>query len=348
MELAASRRAFIERIPKAELHCHLEGVIDPATALDLAAKNDVDLPFDSVVAAREFLDVGSLEAFLHAAGAFAKTLQTPADVERVTVELGADAARQTVPYREVFVGYTPHERRGLSWDALVDGIAAGRAQAKAEYGVELRFIPCVTRTVEPAVGVELVERAHTAAEEIGLVGIGLAGPEQGYPAHRQAAAFERAAELGLNRVAHAGEDAGPGSVWDALLALDVDRIDHGVRAAEDDILVDYLANTGIPLTTCPVSNVELNVYPDLSAHPVVALHEEGVVVTVNSDDPPLFGADLTENYVRVAEVFDLSAADLLTLARNSFEAAFCDAAQTRAYLEDLETEADRLRAALEL
>lgn len=342
------RRAFAAGIPKADLHCHLEGVIEPATAIELAEKNDVALPFDTVGAARDFLDVGSLETFLEAASEIAKTMQTAADVERVTVELGADSARQTVPYREVFVGYTPHERRGLDWEAIVEGVTAGRERAMAEYGVDLRFIPCVTRTAAPDVGVELVERAHAAREEIGTVGIGLAGAERGNPAHRHAAAFERASELGLNRVAHAGEAAGPGSVWDALVSLDVDRIDHGVRAAEDDILIDYLTTAEIPLTTCPISNVELNVYPQLSAHPVVDLYEDGVVVTVNSDDPALFGADLTENYVRVAEVFDLAPEDILALARNSFEVAFCGPSRTSASLRELEDEAERLRADLGL
>jgi adenosine deaminase len=344
----AAHERVVEALPKAETHIHLEGSIRPETVFDLAAKNDVELPADSVPELLALYDFESLDDFIDKFSFIPRILRTAEDVERVTAELGADSARQNVPYREVAYGYAGYEELGVDWETVEAGIAAGRERAMEEHGVDLRFIPSIDRTADPETGVSVVERAADLGEDAGIVGVGLASKEQGYPAHDHARAFRRADELGLDLVAHAGEDAGPGSVWDALLALDVDRIDHGVRAAEDEILVEYLAEQGVPLATCPVSNVELNVYDELPDHPVVDLHERGVFVTINSDDPPMFHADLTDNYVRVAETFDLAFDDLVALAKNSFEATFLDDDRTAAYLDRVDETAERLRTDLDV
>jgi len=342
-EVVAHER-IVEQLPKAETHIHLEGSIRPETVFDLAAKNDVTLPADSVEELVASYDFESLDDFIDKFAFIPRILQTAEDFERVTAELGADSARQNVPYREVAYGYAGYEQLDVEWETVEAGIAAGRERAREEHGVELRFIPSIDRTADPDVGVSIVEHVADIEEDLGVVGVGLASKENGYPAHDHAAAFRRANELGFNTVAHAGEDVGPSSVWNALVALDVDRIDHGVRAIEDDILVEYLAQQQVPLTTCPVSNIELNVYDELSDHPVVELHERGVFVTVNSDDPPMFHADLNDNYVRVAETFDLSFDDLVALAKNSFEATFLDDGQKSAYLDRVDEAAERLRA----
>lgn len=340
---------FIEQLPKAEIHYHLEGSIQDETAIELAKKNGVDLPGDNPEQLQEFYDgLDGLNGFLEGAAAVTRVMQTAEDFERVTAEVGADAARQNIPYREVFVGCAAYIERGIDWETVVEGIAAGRERAQEEHGVELRFIPCVLRSVDPETGVEVVEHTAAAREDLGVVGVGLAGAESGNPAHKHAPAYERAAELGLNKVAHAGEDAGPGSVWDALCSLDVARIDHGVRAAEDDILLEYLEREQIPLTTCPISNVEIGVYQELSEHPVAQLHDRGLVVTINSDDPPMFGADLIENYLATVETFNLAVEDVVTLVRNSFEASFLDDKRTAEFCEQVEREAEKLRPELEL
>jgi len=331
----------VEQLPKAETHIHLEGSIRPETVLELAEKHDEQLPVDTVDELVASYDYEGLNDFIDNFGFVPKVLQSAADFERVTAELGADAARQNVPYREVAYGYTGFQNEG-GWEAIDAGIAAGRERAREEHGVELSFIPSIDRSADPAVGVEIVEHVADMDEELGVVGIGLASNEDGYPAHDHAGAFRRADELGFNLIAHAGEDVGPGSVWDALNSLHVDRIDHGVRSIEDDILTKYLAEQEIPLTTCPVSNVELNVYDELSDHPVVDLHDRGVFVTINSDDPPMFHADLNENYVRVAETFDLSVAEIVTFVKNSFEATFLDEEQKAAYLDRVEEAAGEI------
>lgn len=344
MSEAVAHERVVEQLPKAETHIHLEGSIRPETVFDLAAKNDVELPEDSVEELVAAYDFESLNDFIDKFAFIPQILQSAEDFERVTAELGADSARQNVPYREVAYGYAGYDGLGVDWETVDAGIAAGRERAREEHGVELRFIPSIDRTADPERGVSIVEHVADIEADLGIVAVGLASKEQGYPAHDHARAFELADELGFNTVAHAGEDVGPGSVWNALLALDVDRIDHGVRAIEDDILVEYLAQRDVPLTTCPVSNVELNVYDDLSDHPVVDLHEQGVFVTVNSDDPPMFHADLNENYVRVAETFDLSLEDLVALAKHSFEATFLDEEDKATYVDRVEEAAEDLRA----
>jgi len=308
--LTDAKAEFVEQLPKAEIHVHLEGAIQPATVIDLADRNDVDLPFETVEEAREYYEFDGLAEFLEVFALACSTLQTPADFERVTVDLAADAARQNIPYREVFFTYAYHESRGVPWETVVEGIASGR---------------------------------EIAREEASILGIGLDSQEQGYPAHRHQPAFDRAGELGFKRLAHAGEDVGPGSVWDALVALDVDRIDHGVRSVEDEILLEYLDHEAVPLTTCPVSNVALDVYPEIADHPIGEFLDRGLNVSINSDDPPMFHADLTENFKRVTSTFDLSTDEIVTLARNSFEATFIRDGKKQMYLDELEETAASLR-----
>lgn len=336
---------YVKRLPKAELHCHLAGTIEPNTLLEIGEKNDVNLPFDDEAGAVEFFEFNGLAEFLDVLDVCVSALKTAADFERVVVEYAAEAERQNVRYLELFTTFELHRSRGIPWDVYVEGIANGRDRAREAYDVELDFITCIDRRVDPEVGVELVERAHEARDEAGIVGIGLDSQERGFPAHRHEPAFDRARELGFHRVAHAGEEVGPGSIWDALLALGAERIDHGVQAIADDILVEYLAKEEIPLTVCPVSNVELD-YGSLDAHPFADLVADGAFLTVNSDDPPMFKADLTENYLRVADTFDLSVDAVTDLARNGFAATFADENETARRLAEFDDETTTLRAEL--
>ncbi len=344
--LSTELKEFIARLPKAELHCHLEGAIQPGTLLTLAARHDIALPFSDEAGAAKFYEFTSLNQFLGIFALACSTLKTAADFETITLDLGADAARQGVPYREVFFTYAYHDRRGISWDEVVKGIAAGRAKAKAQYGVDMWFIADIDRTIDPADGVRLAEMAHASRDAAGIIGIGLDSQEIGYPAKRQQPAFQRAAELGLHRVAHAGEDVGPESVWDAIESLGVERIDHGVRSIDDERLLAYLAETQLPLTVCPLSNVALKVYPTLADHPVKRLMDKGVFVTLNSDDPPMFHTDVLDNYNAVAETFDLGAEGVEKLARNSFAGSFMDAEAKAAALAWFDGEAAKLRSEL--
>jgi adenosine deaminase len=346
--LAPQLIEFIRRLPKAELHCHLEGAIQPATLLELAARHKISLPFSDVEGARKFYEFSSLNQFLEIFALACGTLRTAADFETITLDLGADAARQGITYREVFFTFAYHDRRGIAWDTVIEGLAAGRAKSKAQYNVEMLFIADIDRTIDPQAAVRLVEMAHASRDQAGIIGIGLDSQEIGYPAKRQKPAYDLAKRLGFHRVAHAGEDVGPESVWDALDSLDAERIDHGVRSIDDPRLVAQLAKSQIPLTTCPLSNLELKVYPNMAAHPVKRLADAGVLVTLNSDDPPMFHSDLLDNYIQVALTFGLGANDVQKFARNSFKASFMPEAKKIATLQSFDAEAAKLRGELNL
>lgn len=339
-------KSFIERVPKAELHCHLEGAIQPATLLKLAARNGIELPFSDETGARKFYEFTSLNQFLEIFSLACSTLKTASDFETITLDLGADASRQGIPYREVFFTYAYHQRRGIAWDEVVKGIAAGREKARQMYGVEMWFIADIDRTIDPKDGVRTVEMAYASPKQAGIIGIGLDSQEIDYPARRQKPAYDRAKELGLHRVAHAGEDVGPESVWDAIESLDVERIDHGVRSIDDPGLVKLLVERQVPLTVCPLSNIELKVYANLAAHPVKRLKDAGVLVTLNSDDPPMFHCDVLDNYFAVADTFGLGLDEVVEYARNGFKAAFLAQSEKGRYLKRFDEAVLDLKAEL--
>jgi len=336
-------KEFILQLPKAELHCHLEGAIQPATLIALAGRHSIPLPFSDVEGAMRFYEFTNLNQFLEIFALACSTLRTAADFETITLDLAADAAEQGITYREVFFTYAYHERRGIPWDEVVKGIGAGRAKGKAQYGVEMKFIADIDRTISPEDGARLAEMAHASRDVAGIIGIGLDSQEIGYPARRHKPAYDRAKALGLHRVAHAGEDVGPESVWDALDSLGVERIDHGVRSIDDPALLDRLASSQVPLTVCPLSNIALKVYPALREHPVKRLVDAGVFVTLNSDDPPMFHSNVIDNYESVAQTFGLGPDSIQALARNSFAGSFMDATTKSAALARFDAEAVKLR-----
>ena len=342
--LSPELTTFIQRIPKTELHCHLEGAIQPKTLLELAARHGIALPFSDEEGARKFYEFTSLNQFLEIFALACSTLRTAADFETITVDLAADAHRQGIPYREVFFTYAYHQRRNIPWEEVVGGIAAGRKIAKEKFGVELWFIADIDRTISPQDGIRTVEMANASRDAAGIIGIGLDSQEIGYPARRHKPAYDLAKQLGLRRVAHAGEDVGPGSVWDALMALDIERVDHGVRSIDDPELVKLLVERQTPLTVCPLSNVELKVYPSIAAHPVKRLLDAGVLVMLNSDDPPMFHCDVLDNYYAVADTYQLDADAITQLARNSFKATFQSETEKASSLQRFDTEAARLKA----
>jgi adenosine deaminase len=344
--LSREMKQFIQRIPKAELHCHLEGSIQPRTLIDLAGRHDIELPFDDEEGAAKFYEFTSLNQFLEIFALACGTLRTAEDFETITADLGAGAKRQNVRYCEVFFTYAYHDRRDVPWEVVVEGLASGRKINKEQHGVEMWFIADIDRTIDPEDGVRLVEMAHNSRDEAGIIGIGLDSQEIDYPARRHKPAFGRAAELGFRRVAHAGEDVGPESVWDALESLGVQRIDHGVRSIDDPKLVRHLVETQIPLTCCPVSNIALKVFPDMASHPIKRLMDSGVFVTVNSDDPPMFHTEVVNDYVQVADTFSLTAKDIEKLARKSFQATFLDTAAKARYLAQFDAEVANLRSEL--
>jgi aminodeoxyfutalosine deaminase len=325
--------AFVDGLPKVELHVHLEGSIAPSTLLALArSQRDSTLP-RSEEGLRELYRFRDFAHFLDVYLLICRHLRSAEDFALIARELGASLAAQNVRYAEVTVTPMGHVMRGVAPEALFEGIEQGRAAAEAEHGVQLRWCTDIDGRGGPELAVETVELVlrHRPA---GLVSLGLGGEEVPRAQFREA--FEIARAAGLHSVPHAGEAAGPESIWDAIDRLGAERIGHGVRCLEDPELVAELRRRRIPLEVCPTSNVRTGVVADLAAHPLPRLIEEGLVVTLNSDDPPIFGTSLRGEYLAAAHVLGLSPAGLRELARNAARAAFLPLAQAQALAAEID------------
>lgn len=315
---------YIEAMPKAELHVHLEGSIRPATLLTLARRNGVALPADDLDGLRSFYHFTDFDHFLQVYIIVCSCLQSPEDFSLVAYEFGADMARQNVRYAEVTFTPLPHvTNTGLPFDQILAGVNDGRARAGAEFGVEMAWILDIVRGMPESQ--EEVAAWAAAAQDRGVVGLGLGGPERGNPPEAYASGFALAREAGLHSVPHAGEVAGPESVWGALRALDAERLGHGVRCIEDPALVEHLRERQIPLEVCPTSNLRLGVYGSYAEHPLRRLWELGLYVTVNSDDPPMFNTDLVGEYRVLAEQMDFGREELEHLSLAALGASFLPA-----------------------
>lgn len=312
---------FAHRMPKAELHVHLEGSIRPSTLLKLAQRNGVALPARSIKDLREFYRFRDFSHFIEVYVTITNCLRTPDDYALIAYEFGSDCARQNIRYAEVtFTIATNMAATGLPWQAIVAGLNSGRDRARKEYGLDWRWVFDISRN-NPETQDDVVD-ITLAARDQGVVALGLGGSEADYPGEWYERAFEKAREAGLPRVPHAGETAGPESVWTALKVLRADRIGHGVRSVEDPELVNYLAQHKVPLELCPTSNLRLGVYPDYANHPLRQLWDSGLMVTVNSDDPPLFGTDLNHEYTVLVEHFGFGAAELEQISLKALQASF--------------------------
>jgi adenosine deaminase len=313
--------AFITAMPKAELHVHLEGSIRPSTLLELARRNSVRLPARDLAGLHRFYRFTDFGHFLKVYFTISECLRTVDDFVLIAYEFGADMARQNIRYAEVT--FTPHtnvQNTGLSLDEILAGLNAGRARAREEWGVRFQWVFDIVRDF-PETQMEVARWAVRAADR-GVVALGLGGTEQGHPPEDFGDAFALAREAGLHSVPHAGEVAGPASVWGAIRTLGADRIGHGVRSVEDAHLVRYLAEHEIPLEICPTSNLQLGVYSSYAAHPIRQLHEAEVLVTVNSDDPPMFNTDLVREYLALAHNLRFDADELERLSLNAVHASF--------------------------
>ncbi|MFB8387454.1 adenosine deaminase [Microbacterium sp. NPDC055910] len=306
-------------LAKAELHLHIEGTLEPELAFELAARNGVQLPFADVEELRDRYDFTDLGSFLDLYYVCMTVLRTEADFTDLALAYFARAHADGVRHVEMFFDAQVHQRNGVSPGVVMDGLLAAFREAERRWDITGGLILCFVRDlpVESAEALfdEIAPRAHE------LLGVGLDSAEVGYPPALFASLFARAESLGLRRVAHAGEEGPPAYIWEALTDLQVDRVDHGIRAIEDADLVNYLVEHRIPLTVCPLSNVRLRAVADIRSHPLRALFDAGVLVTINSDDPAYFGGYVGANYDAVAAIgFD--AHELATLAENSIIASF--------------------------
>lgn len=347
-ELDPASVAFIQALPKAELHIHLEGTIRPATLLALARRHNVELPARDEAGLRRFYQFRDFSHFIEVWIIINECLRSGEDFALITRELGAEAGRQNIRYLEVTFTPYPHvRRRGLTWEEILGGIAAGRAEARRAWGVEMRLIPDIARDCYRA---GLMEAATQTAEwavagrDRGVVALGLGGNEVGNPPEAFAEAYAYARAGGLHAVPHAGEVAGPESVWGALRALHAERIGHGVRAIDDPALVTHLRDHQIPLEICPTSNVCTGAVPSLDAHPIRLFYDAGVPITLNSDDPPMFNTTLTDEYLLLAARFGFTPHELAHLSLTAVHAAFLPAAEKQALATQFQAEIDRLLA----
>ncbi|MCW5248976.1 MULTISPECIES: adenosine deaminase [unclassified Streptomyces] len=309
-------------LPKAELHLHVEGTLEPELAFELAARNGVSLRYPDTGALREAYRFEDLQSFLNLYYELMTVLRTERDFEDLADAYLARAAAQGVRHAEIFFDPQAHLARGVTMDTVVEGLWRALGRSRSTHGVSTRLIMCFLRdeSAESALAILDAARPHLGR----ITGVGLDSAEVGHPPAKFREVYRAAAELGLRRVAHAGEEGPPEYITEALDVLGVERIDHGLRCAEDPALVERLVRERVPLTLCPLSNVRLRTVDTLADHPLPALLDAGLLCTVNSDDPAYFGGYAGDNFDAVGAVLGLGPERLRELARNSFLAAFLD------------------------
>ena len=324
------RAAFIAALPKAELHLHIEGSLEPELMFELAQRNRVAIPFGSVEEVRAAYAFSNLQDFLDIYYQGMGVLHREQDFYDLTAAYCARAHADAVRHVEIFFDPQGHTARGIAFETVITGITRALDDAAASYGMTSKLILCFLRHLSEADAEATLDAALPWLDRID--GVGLDSSEVGHPPAKFERVFARARTLGFKIVAHAGEEGPPEYVHQALDLLKVDRIDHGNRSLEDPALVARLAADGMTLTVCPLSNLKLCVVGDLADHPLKTMLDAGLKATVNSDDPSYFGGYVNANYQAVADALDLSKAELVTLARNSFTGSFLDDAAKARHL----------------
>jgi adenosine deaminase len=325
---------FIRGLPKAELHLHIEGSLEPEQMFEFGRRNGVSLPFKSVEEVRAAYAFSNLQDFLDIYYQGAGVLRTEEDFRDLALAYFRRVAADGCRHVELFFDPQTHTDRGVPFAVVADGLLGGMAEAERTLGVTSSLILCFLRHLDEDAAFAALRAAEPFLDRI--QGVGLDSSEVGHPPSKFARVFKAARERGLKLVAHAGEEGPPEYVWEALDLLHVDRIDHGNRALEDPALVSRLAEAGMTLTVCPLSNLKLCVVDDLRAHPLKRMLDLGLHATINSDDPAYFGGYLGRNWTEVADALSLSRADLVTLAKNSFTGSFLPPSIVAGHLADID------------
>jgi aminodeoxyfutalosine deaminase len=341
-------KRYLHTVPKAELHVHLEGSIQPTTLLTLAQRNGVALPVTTLTELQEWFTFRDFNHFIDIYFEISSCLKTAEDYELIAYEFGAMMAQQQVRYAEVtFSPSTHYFALGIPHEIYFAGLEQGRKRAHSDFGVEIRWIFDIVRNIEDEARSHLLADYVTSVaiegKEHGVVALGLGGAEVGYPPERFTRQFERVRGAGLHSVPHAGETVGPASIWGAVRELGAERIGHGVRAIEDPGLVSYLADHTIPLEICPTSNVKLGIYKNFTEHPLSRLHAAGVPVTVNSDDPPLFNTTLTQEVNLLVDAFELDLVKINEILLNGVRFSFLPSQEKQALEAAFHAEMTRLQ-----
>jgi len=324
-------KQLIQVLPKAELHIHIEGSLEPEMMFELAQRNGVELPYPDVAAIRAAYEFNCLQDFLDLYYQGMSVLLTEQDFHDLTWDYLQRCQDDHVVHTEIFFDPQGHTDRGVAFETVFEGIWSALQRGVQELGISSLVIMCFLRHLDEEAAFATLEQAMPFLDRI--EGVGLDSSEVGHPPDKFLSVFERAGELGLKRVAHAGEEGPPEYVCQALDGLRVDRIDHGNRSLEDPALVDRLAREQMPLTVCPQSNLRLAVVDNMKNHPIRRMLTSGLKATVNSDDPAYFGGYVNDNFNALVDALGLNESEILSLVRNSFEASFLDQASIDKHLK---------------
>ena len=325
--------AFLNGLPKAELHVHIEGTLEPEMMFGLARRNGVALKYASVEEARRAYDFADLQSFLDLYYEGVRVLLHERDFYDLTLAYLEKAASQGVRHAEIFFDPQAHTGRGLPFETAITGIRDALVDGERRLGLSTRLILCFLRHLSAEEAMRTLQEALPYKGWI--VAVGLDSSEVGNPPEDFKAVFEEAARHGFLKVAHAGEEGPPEYIWQALDDLGAARIDHGVRCMEDPALVERLREERVPLTVCPLSNVRLRCFPSIEVHPAKRILEEGLCVTVNCDDPAYFGGYVAENYAALREGLGFGREDFRAVSENSFRASFLDEGEEQRRLQEL-------------
>jgi adenine deaminase len=327
-------KSFIQGMPKAELHIHIEGSLEPEMMLELAERNGVSLRYASAEEARRAYDFGDLQSFLDLYYEGMQVLLYEQDFYDLTRAYLQKVSEQNVRHAEIFFDPQAHTDRGVPFETVISGIHRALLDAEKQLGISSELIMCFLRHLSAEEAMETLRTALPFGDRI--VAVGLDSSEVGHPPRDFKAVFDEAREHSFLTVAHAGEEGPPEYIWQALDDLKVSRIDHGVRCTEDPKLVERLREEQVPLTVCPLSNVKLRVFDSIQDHNLKRMLDLGLRVTVNSDDPAYFGGYVDENFHAAQEGLHLSREDVSQLAKNSFRASFLDAERKQRLLDELD------------
>ena len=328
-------RSFIEKMPKAELHLHIEGTLEPELMFALARRNDITLTFKSVEEVRAAYQFNNLQDFLDIYYLGTNVLLYEQDFYDMTWAYLSKAHEQNLRHVEIMFDPQTHTDRGVSFETVITGIHRALMDAREQFGISSKLIMSFLRHLSEEAAFKTLEEGARYADWIAAVG--LDSSEVGNPPEKFQRVYEKARQMGFLAVAHAGEEGPPAYIWGALDTLGAMRIDHGVRSIQDEALLARLKETQTPLTVCPLSNIKLRVYDKMEDHDIKKLLDLGLCVTINSDDPAYFGGYVNENYLAVQEALNLSRDDLYQLARNSFLATFLNAEEKEALVLELDT-----------
>lgn len=331
---------LIQKLPKAELHLHIEGTLEPELMMQLAQRNDVELDYSSVEEIRSAYEFSDLQSFLDIYYAGAEVLIEEQDFYDLTYAYLLRAKNDNVRHVEIFFDPQTHTDRGIAFNTVIAGISRALDDGAQHLGITHRLIMCFLRHLSADRAMATLAQALPHKNLIHAVG--LDSSESGHPPSKFVEIFDRARADGFLTVAHAGEEGPPAYILEALDLLKVERIDHGVRAIEDAGLMQRLADDNVPLTVCPLSNVKLRVFDRLEDHNLKHLLDAGLCVTINSDDPAYFGGYIGENFLRTQEALQLDASEIIQIAKNSFSASFLDDADIQRHLHTIDEIAENM------